>query len=116
VLEGLAWPPSTDGVYFVARETNDWDDCNPDPYAQVGHLVFGASEPNVVTTGELAAPLAVATGGTSLLFWGSRGDTWQCVRPSLVTDLLPLQAPCRRAPTRTLSPPPITCFRPTAKS
>ncbi len=110
-VTGLAWQPDSTGFYVVAERPDvaTTNEVTP-PGAQILHLALGDSMPSVITTDDVSAPLAVATGGMSLLVWAQRGNEWRYVEQALPGTALPVQTviPAAWFP----AAPPVTSLSP----
>lgn len=89
LVESLAWAPGAGGLYFLAKQR----DKSPAPpmLPQIGHLTPGEAVTTVVLSDDVQPPLAVATGGSSLLLSLQRSGDRQYVRQALSGLLSPFQ-------------------------
>jgi hypothetical protein len=92
-VAGFAWNTGADELYLVAQQTGALPVGRTVPYAQINKLLPGQSATILVSVDDFSPPLAVATGGTSLLVWAHRSNSWEYVRQSLDSTVTPLQAP-----------------------
>lgn len=90
-VSALAWTPGSDGVYLLAQSTG-YVASGGTHYAQIDFLPLGASAATPITTDDLAPPLTVATGGSSLLVSVKRTGGWEFTRQSVTGTLVPSQA------------------------